>query len=147
MMRYELPEPRGQQQQAAPGLSPQHLEPLNLAVNQQGRQQAAMEERLLMLETRLVTAERQSGEAGRAYDVQQQRVAGLISDTSRAAAELNDLRMRYEGALSGTTQLQQQVCLGGGGLMAAASAVSYVREMGSLSLRVRLASVRVRVCA
>ena len=130
MMRYELPEPRSQQQQAAPGLSPQHLEPLNLAVNQQGRQQAAMEERLLMLETRLVTAERQSGEAGRAYDVQQQRVAGLISDTSRAAAELNDLRMRYEGALSGTTQLQQQVRLGvcgGGGLVAAASAVSCVQ--------------------
>jgi len=92
-----------------PGLSPHHLEPLNLAVNQQGRQQAAMEERLLMLETRLVGAERQAGEASRAYDVQQQRVASLISDATRAAAELNDLRMRYEGATGGTSQLQQQV--------------------------------------
>ena len=104
-MRFDLPEPRPQ----PPGLSPQHLEPLNMAVNQQGRQQAAMEERLLMLETRLVTAERTAGEASRSYDVQQQRVAALISDTSRAAAELNDLRMRYEGALSGSSQLQQQV--------------------------------------
>ena len=107
-MRFELPEPRQIQQQQL-GLSPQHLEPLNMAVNQQGRQQAAMEERLLMLETRLVTAERTAGEASRSYDVQQQRVAALISDTSRAAAELNDLRMRYEGALSGSSQLQQQV--------------------------------------
>ncbi len=128
--RYELPPVMVH----SSGFSPQqHLEPLNMAVSQQSRQQAAMEERLLMLERarqqgaerdrqqaqleerlmhmegRLVQSERLASEASRAYDMQQQRVQALLSDVGRASAELGDLRMRYEGALSGTSQLQQQV--------------------------------------
>lgn len=54
----------------APGIGSPGVGAMAGAIGQQGRQQAVMEERLLMLESRVVSAERQAAEAARASDLQ-----------------------------------------------------------------------------
>lgn len=50
----------------------------------------------------------------RAYDIQNQRLVAVSGELARAAAELNDLRLRHEGNHVSGNQVAQQVrSLGG----------------------------------
>ena len=79
---------------------------------QLGQRSNMLEERVLYMEQRLSAAERTAAEVSRSYDIQNQRLVGMGADLSRSGAELNDLRMRYEGAVAGNSALQQQVGCG-----------------------------------
>ncbi len=46
-------------------------------------------------------------QATRAYDIQNQRMASLLTDLSRAMGEMSDLRVRYEAASSSGSAAQQ----------------------------------------
>jgi chromosome segregation ATPase len=91
------------------GNAASHLEPLNMALGMQSRNVAAMEDRIMRLESRVVAAEQHAQDSHRNNDLSSQRMASMVGELGRTASEVNELRARYEGAMGGTAQLQQQV--------------------------------------
>ncbi|GFH10874.1 uncharacterized protein HaLaN_06270, partial [Haematococcus lacustris] len=84
------------------------LEPINIALAGAAGRSSAIEERLLYLEQRLINTERAANEVSRAYDLQSQRFSSLSNDLARTGADMADLKLRYEAALSGS-QLYHQL--------------------------------------
>lgn len=85
-LRYELTSaPPGQLQggYAFDGRSQApSFEPFNIALTHQGRQTDVIQERLIQLESRVMTAERQAAEASRFLELQGQRMSSLASEVS-----------------------------------------------------------------
>ncbi|KXZ48321.1 hypothetical protein GPECTOR_29g95 [Gonium pectorale] len=66
---------------------------------------SAAEQRAAGAEARAMTLERTTSEMNRAYDMANQRLAGVAGDLQRASSELADLRLRHEGAHANSAQV------------------------------------------
>lgn len=79
-LRYELMSaPAGPNFDARQN-APPSMEPFNIALTHQGRQTDVIQERLMQLESRVMTAERQASEATRFIELQGQRMSSLASE-------------------------------------------------------------------
>ncbi|KAG1676158.1 hypothetical protein FOA52_004999 [Chlamydomonas sp. UWO 241] len=116
--------------------APGQLEPLNMALHTQGRNQAVMEERLMRLESRVMTAEGAAMDAARIGDGAEGRLAAMAAEVARTQAELSDLRARYEGATAMMSQMQHAVGGVGGDARAAEQAIASLRAQLGESERV-----------